>query len=99
MNFRFTARCLAGLAALALLACAAEHPKVLKYPEAHALLLGFGENALEFELRAFVGHVDDGLITRSDLHVAILKRFRAEGITFPSPQYVLRTRPPEKPAT
>jgi potassium efflux system protein len=44
----------------ALLACAAEHPKVLKYPEARALLLGFGETALEFELRAFVGHVDDG---------------------------------------
>jgi small-conductance mechanosensitive channel len=82
----------------ALLACAAEHPKVLKYPEARALLVGFGENALEFELRAFVAQVNEGLFTRSDLHLAILKRFRAEGIAFPSPQYVLRTRP-EKPAT
>jgi potassium-dependent mechanosensitive channel len=77
----------------ALLACANAHPKVLKFPEARAFLLGFGENALEFELRAYVGQVTDGLAVRSDLHIAILKRFRESGIEFPSPQYVLRTRP------
>jgi len=77
----------------ALLACADEHPRVLKFPEPRALLLGFGENALEFELRAYVGQVTDGLVVRSDLHIAILKRFRETGIEFPSPQFVLRTRP------
>jgi small-conductance mechanosensitive channel len=80
----------------ALLACAADHPRVLKYPEPRALLLGFGENALEFELRAYVGNVNDGLVTRSDLHIAVLKCFRERGIAFPSPQFVLRTR--DKPA-
>ena len=77
----------------ALLDCAAAHPNVLKFPEPRALLLGFGENALEFELRAYVGQVTDGLVVRSDLHIAILKRFRETGIAFPSPQFVLRTRP------
>ena len=38
-----------------LLACADEHPRVLKQPPPRALLLGFGDSALEFELRAFVG--------------------------------------------
>ncbi len=76
-----------------LLACATDHPRILKQPPPRALLLGFGENALEFELRAYVGHVDDGLITRSDLHLDILRRFRSGGIEFPSPQFVLRTRP------
>jgi small-conductance mechanosensitive channel len=77
----------------ALLDCAAAHPNVLKFPEPRALLLGFGENALEFELRAYVGQVTDGLVVRSDLHIAILKCFRETGIAFPSPQFVLRTRP------
>ena len=76
-----------------LLACATDHPRILKQPPPRAPLLGFGENALEFELRAYVGHVDDGLITRSDLHLDILQRFRSSGIEFPSPQFVLRTRP------
>ncbi len=75
-----------------LLACAADHPRVLKQPPPRALLLGFGETALEFELRAYVGHVDDGLVTKSDLNLEILRRFRSGGIKFPEPQYVLRTR-------
>jgi potassium-dependent mechanosensitive channel len=80
-----------------LLACAAEHPRVLKLPAAGAFLVSFGETALEFELRAYVEHVDFGLSARSDLNIAILRRFRETGIAFPSPQYVLRTRP-DKPA-
>ncbi len=73
-----------------LLACAADHPRVLKQPQPRALLLGFGDFALEFELRAFVGHVDDGLLVRSDLHLEILRRFRAAGIEIPAPHFVLR---------
>jgi potassium efflux system protein len=73
-----------------LLASASEHPRILKQPAPRALLLGFGDTALEFELRAFVGHVDDGLTTRSDLHFDILRRFRAAGI---------RMTPPPPPPT
>ncbi len=73
-----------------LLACAADQPRLLKQPPPRALLLGFGDFALEFELRAFVGHVDDGLLARSDLHLEILRRFRAADIEIPAPHYVLR---------
>ena len=73
-----------------LLACAADNARVLKQPPPRALLLGFGDFSLEFELRAFVGHVDDGLLVRSDLHLEILRRFRAAGIEIPAPHFVLR---------
>jgi potassium-dependent mechanosensitive channel len=73
-----------------LLACADEHPRVLKVPAARALLLAFGDNALEFELRAFVDNVDAGPTTRSDLNFAILRRFRAAGIAIPYPQREVR---------
>jgi small-conductance mechanosensitive channel len=73
-----------------LLACAKEHPRVLDLPPSRALLLGFGESTLDFELRAFVDNVDASLVTRSDLHLAILRRFRAAGIVMPSPQREVR---------
>jgi small-conductance mechanosensitive channel len=83
-----------------LLASANEHPRVLKQPPPRALLLGFGDTALEFELRVFIGHVDDGLVTRSDLHLDILRRFRAAGIAMtppPPPPPVILTRPAPDP--
>jgi potassium-dependent mechanosensitive channel len=75
-----------------LFACADEHPRVLKVPAARALLLGFGDSALEFELRAYVDNVDAALVTRSDLHFAILRRFRAAGIEIPYPQRQVHIR-------
>jgi len=73
-----------------LLACAKDHPRVLDLPQSLALLLSFGESTLDFELRAFVDNVDAGLVTRSDLHLAILRRFRAAGIVMPCPQREVR---------
>ena len=73
-----------------LLACAEEHPRVLKIPPPRGLLLAFGDSALEFELRAFVDNVDAGLVTRSELHFAILRRLRAAGIVIPYPQREVR---------
>ena len=75
-----------------LLACADEHPHVLKIPAASALFLAFGESALQFELRAYVDNVDAALGTRSDLNLAILRRFRAAGIVIPYPQREVRIR-------
>ena len=37
-----------------------------------------------------MGHVDDGLLVRSDPHLEILRRFRAAGIEIPAPHFVLR---------
>ncbi|MCC6777676.1 MAG: mechanosensitive ion channel family protein [Hyphomicrobiales bacterium] len=73
-----------------LLACADEHPRILKMPAPRALLLAFGDSALDFELRAYVDNVEVGLGTRSDLHLAILRRFRAAGIAIPYPQREVR---------
>jgi small-conductance mechanosensitive channel len=42
--------------------------------------LGFGNTGLEFELRCVVADVEKSLSVRSDLHYAIIERFREAGI-------------------
>jgi small-conductance mechanosensitive channel len=73
-----------------LLECAREHPQVVDVPPPRALLLNFGDNALEFELRCVVADFDRSLIVKSDLYFAILKRLRAAGIRIPAPQREVR---------
>jgi potassium-dependent mechanosensitive channel len=73
-----------------LLACAHEHPQVVEAPPPRALLLNFGDSALEFELRCVVKDFDWSLIVKSDLYFAILKRLRAAGIRIPAPQREIR---------
>jgi small-conductance mechanosensitive channel len=75
-----------------LMALANEHPQVLKNPPARAFLTTFGDSALDFELRCVVANVDNGLAVKSDLHYAILKRFREAGIEIPYPQREVRMR-------
>jgi small-conductance mechanosensitive channel len=69
-----------------LLSVAQEHPQILQSPGPQVYLANFGDSALEFELRCVVANVQEGLVTKSDLHMAILRRFRAAGITIPYPQ-------------
>jgi len=73
-----------------LLACANEHPQVVDVPPPRALLLNFGDNALEFELRCVVKDFDWSLVVKSDLYFAILRRLRAAGIRIPAPQREVR---------
>ena len=73
-----------------LLDIAGTHPQIAQSPAPGAFLLGFGDSALEFELRCIVKDVEKGLSVRSDLHYAIIKRFREAGITIPYPQRELR---------
>jgi potassium efflux system protein len=73
-----------------LLECAREHPQVVDSPPPRALLLNFGDSALEFELRCVVADFDRSLIVKSDLYFAILKRLRAAGIRIPAPQREVR---------
>ena len=72
-----------------LLGCARDHPLVLQTPPPRAFLVAI-DNALQFELRCVVGHVDNGLPVKSDLHFEILRRFRAAKIEIPNPQYEVR---------
>jgi small-conductance mechanosensitive channel len=65
--------------------CALENPKVLRSPPPGVYLMGFGDIGLDFELRCILAHVEDALSVKSDLHVAVLRRFHDEGIRIPQP--------------
>jgi potassium-dependent mechanosensitive channel len=73
-----------------LMECARAHPQVVDNPVPRVLLLAFGDNALEFELRCVVADFDRSLIVKSDLYFAILKRLRSAGIRIPAPQREVR---------
>jgi potassium-dependent mechanosensitive channel len=69
-----------------LLVSAAEaHPLVLDDPAPQALLLTFGDDAINFELR-FVVDFGNGIKAKDDVQMAIDKAFRANGIGFALPQ-------------
>jgi len=61
-------------------------PEVLRNPEPHVEFLTFGPSSLNFELRFHLADMGDGLRIRNNLRIAILQRFRAEGIEIPFPQ-------------
>ncbi|MEO1293995.1 MAG: mechanosensitive ion channel domain-containing protein, partial [Pseudomonadota bacterium] len=67
----------------------ASHPMVLRFPKPVVLFRGFGDSALDFELRVIIRDVNWMLSVQSDLNLAIYKRFKEEGIEIPFPQRVL----------
>jgi potassium efflux system protein len=76
-----------------LMACACTHPQVLQMPAPNVFLVLFGPSTLDFELRCVVSNVDYGLTVKSDLHFAILQRFRAAGIELTYPRQDVRLLP------
>ncbi|MEW6766151.1 MAG: mechanosensitive ion channel domain-containing protein [Pseudomonadota bacterium] len=54
--------------------------------------MGFGDSALNFRLRAFVGDADNKLGATSELHYAIEKALRDNGISIPFPQRDIHIR-------
>jgi potassium efflux system protein len=71
---------------------------VLANPAPNVLLVNFGSDALEFEIRAFLRDVNWMMSVKSDINHAIVERFAAENIEVPFPQrdVWLRTRAGEK---
>lgn len=61
-------------------------PPVLRNPEPHVEFMRFGDFALDFELRFHLADLSSGLTVKNALRIAILKRFREEGIEIPFPQ-------------
>jgi potassium-dependent mechanosensitive channel len=61
---------------------ARSHPQIAPSPPPSALLLGFGEKGLEFELRGVVLDVEKSVSVRSDINYAIIQKFREVGIRF-----------------
>ena len=72
-----------------LLQAAEQHPEVLKDPAPQVLLLEFGEDALKFELRAFV-YFSQGLKIKDELLVAVDQAFHDAGIQFALPQLAIQ---------
>ncbi len=68
---------------------AAAHPRVLKSPPPEALFVGFGQNSIDFELRAWTDLIDWPKV-RSELAVAVYDAVHAAGMSFPFPQRVVR---------
>jgi len=69
---------------------AGDHPEVLADPEPEALFLGFGDSALDFELRAWTR--ENFVAVSSDLRVSIDDAFREAGIEIPFPQRDIHLR-------
>jgi potassium efflux system protein len=65
---------------------AAEHPKVVSDPPPRITFEGFGDNALTLIMRAFLVDIDARLATITELHQAVLDKFRDAGITIAFPQ-------------
>lgn len=66
---------------------AIEVPRVLRSPEPVCRLTGFGDSAVEFELRIWIEDPRAGVINvRSDIYLALWDKFRANDIHIPYPQ-------------
>jgi small-conductance mechanosensitive channel len=66
------------------------HPSVLKKPPPKVLLVGFGDSAINFELRAWTDKFSDWAQVKSEIAVAVYDVIRASGFSFPFPQREVR---------
>jgi small-conductance mechanosensitive channel len=69
-----------------LLGAAREHPSVLDDPAPDVWFVDTADSALEFQLLAWIGDVRQRKKIESDLRFAIVRAFRAEGVSIPFPQ-------------
>jgi small-conductance mechanosensitive channel len=73
-------------------------PGVLPEPAPVVLFLGFGDSALNFQVRAWTARFEEWMKTRSDIGLAVQRALRAEGIDIPFPQRDVRiVREPDAP--
>jgi small-conductance mechanosensitive channel len=68
------------------------HSAVLDEPQPQALFIGFGDSALDFELRVWVRELHHRLEVKSLILEEMDRRFREEGIEIPFPQRDLHLR-------
>ncbi len=76
-----------------LLHVADNHERVLKYPQPNVLFVGFGESAMDFELRLWINDPQEGVENvRSAMRFEIWKVFKEHGIQIPYPQRELHIK-------
>ncbi len=71
---------------------AESNPRVLRERPPTAFFLGFGDSALNFELRFWSAHQDTWLQLQSEVVIAIAKTLEKAGIEIPFPQQDLHVR-------
>lgn len=73
---------------------AAKHaPRVLDHPEPRVLMMGFGESAINFEIRLWIKDPEEGVsAVRSDVYKELWRLFRENGVAVPFPQRDLKLR-------
>ncbi len=59
-----------------MLACARAHAQVLETPAPHVLLRAFENTMLRFELRCFIGNIENRLSVSSEISFAVLRALR-----------------------
>lgn len=75
-----------------LLDCARACDHVIPFPEPTVLFTNFGDNSLDFQVRAFIDDVGWVAFVASDLRFKIYKAFKEAGIEIPFPQRDLHVR-------
>ena len=75
-----------------LISAARAQREVLAFPEPVALFVGFGENSLDFELRAWTDAFDQWVLVRSKLALEVHRKLGEAGIEVPFPQRVLHVK-------
>jgi small-conductance mechanosensitive channel len=75
-----------------------QFPALLKVPEPLALFIGFGESAMNFELRFWTIDADRIMVTRSEVTTAVSNTLRAAGIEIPFPQRDVHLRGMDAPS-
>jgi small-conductance mechanosensitive channel len=63
---------------------------VLASPPPVALFTGFGDSAINFQVRFWTAHYDRYLVTASEVRTAIVAKLDAAGVSIPFPQRDLR---------
>ena len=66
------------------------HPQVLRQPAPRAFFTGFGDSAINFELRAWTDQFDQWFQIRSELATAVYDAVQAVGISIAFPQREVR---------
>jgi small-conductance mechanosensitive channel len=73
------------------------NPRVLSTPEPVVWITGFGDRAVDHELRIWISDPESGLGNiQGELFLAIWDAFRAQGISLPYPQIDVRMRGEER---